>query len=303
MNPSSNFIDEIKAAGITPPDEVIADGALHRFSSNGKPGDDSGWYVFYDGVVPAGAYGCWRLGISEKWHVNNVREFTADERAAYAARMQEIRNQRAGDEIERHAAAAQQAKRIWNSARLAPPDHIYLHTKGVQPHGLRVSAGSIIVPMRSGGLHSLQFITGTGEKRFLPGGRVSGCCYSIGKLNGTLCVAEGFATAASIHEATGHAAAVAFNAGNLLPVAKAVRAKYPAIQILLCADDDVATPGNPGLTKATEAAAAIHGLLAIPDFGTNRPDGMTDFNDLYRLKGADAVKQCIEIAYQIEGTA
>ncbi|HVC36978.1 MAG TPA: toprim domain-containing protein, partial [Gammaproteobacteria bacterium] len=253
-----------------------------------------------DGAVPAGAYGCWRLGISEKWHVNNVREFTADKRAAYTVHMQEIRNQRAAEEIKRHAAAAQQAERIWSTARPAPPDHVYLSAKGVRPHGLRVSAGSVVVPMRNSGLHSLQFISGDGTKRFLPGGRVAGCCFSIGKLNGVLCIAEGFATGASIYESTGHAAAIVFTVGNLLAIAKAARAKYPDTKIVLCADDDVATPGNPGLTKATEAALVVSGRVALPDFGADRPDGVTDFNDLHRLKGARAVQVCIEGACQVE---
>jgi len=294
LNPSADFLDEIKAAGITPPDEVIADGALHRFSSNGKPGDMAGWYVLHDGTIPAGAYGDWRTGTEGKWCAKSIREFTPAEKKAYAQRMDAIRIQRAAEEITRHTDTRHRAQDIWNKSRPAPDDHVYLHAKGVKAHGLRVYAGSLVVPLKNGGLHSLQFITGDGAKKFLTGGRVTGCCFSIGKLNGTLCVAEGFATAASVHEATGHAAAVAFNAGNLLPVAKAVRAKFPDIQIVICADDDIKTPGNPGLTKATEAALAVGGHIAVPDFGADRPDGVTDFNDLHRLKGAHAVQVCIE---------
>jgi hypothetical protein len=113
---------------------------------------------------------------------------------------------------------------------------------------------------------------------------------------GPLCLCEGFATGASIHEATGYPVAVGFNAGNLLAVAKALRKRFPELDLLVCADDDVCTPGNPGLAQAKEAAYAIGGRLAVPDFGENRPEGATDFNDLHRHAGLEAVARCIEAA-------
>ncbi len=91
----------------------------------------------------------------------------------------------------------------------------------------------------------------------MSGGKIRGCYFSIGKPDGRVLIAEGFATGASVHEATGDAVAVAFNAGNLKPVAKILRAKFPDAHITVCADNDTKTEGNPGLTKATEAAAAI----------------------------------------------
>ena len=293
-NRVADFRDAMAATGITPPDEIIADGQLHRFASNGKPRDNAGWYIYFDGAFPAAGFGCWRMGINETWRAKNSHEFTPEEKRAYAARMHNIRNQRAVEEMKRHADAAQLAERIWNTARPAPSDHLYLLANRVQPHGLRVYAGSLVVPLKNGGLHSLQFIAGDGTKKFLTGGRVSGCAFSIGKLNGTLCVAEGFSTGASIYESSGHAVAIAFNAGNLLPVVKAIRAKFPELRLIVCADDDIGTAGNPGRTKAAEAALAVGGRVALPDFGADRPDGATDFNDLHRLRGKEAVRHCIE---------
>jgi putative DNA primase/helicase len=81
-----------------------------------------------------------------------------------------------------------------------------------------------------------------------------------------LIVCEGFATGASIHECTDHAVAVAFNAGNLEAVAVALRSKYPALKIIIAADDDHQTPGNPGMTKATAAVQATGSALAVPVF-------------------------------------
>jgi putative DNA primase/helicase len=125
---------------------------------------------------------------------------------------------------------------------------------------------------------------------------VKGCYHAIGKPTGKLIVCEGYATGASIHEATGHAVAVAFNAGNLSAVALALRAKYPKLQIIIAADDDSQTDGNPGMTEARAAALAVSGLVAVPDFGQNRPDKATDFNDLHQIAGLDAVQRCINSA-------
>ena len=127
----------------------------------------------------------------------------------------------------------------------------------------------------------------------LPICRVKACYFGIGKPNGTLCIAEGYATGASIHEATGFAVAIAFNAGNLLPVAKAIRAKFPDMRLIVCRDDDHLTNGNPGLTKATEAARSVGGILAVPEFGDDRRVSATDFNDMAQQFGAEAVRRVI----------
>jgi putative DNA primase/helicase len=121
--------------------------------------------------------------------------------------------------------------------------------------------------------------------------------------NTPLLIAEGYATACSLHEATGFPVAAAMNAGNLLNVAKAWRAKYPRMRIVICADDDTETAGNPGMTKATEAARAVGALLAVPDFGPDRPDRSSDFNDLHALDGLDALRRCIEAATSPGGVA
>jgi putative DNA primase/helicase len=81
-----------------------------------------------------------------------------------------------------------------------------------------------------------------------------------------------------------------------LPVVSYLRERLPNVPFILCADDDIKTEGNPGLTKATAAARAVDGVVARPDFGTDRPEGATDFNDLGALLGLAAVKAAIENA-------
>ncbi|MCZ4315638.1 DUF3987 domain-containing protein [Comamonadaceae bacterium G21597-S1] len=160
----------------------------------------------------------------------------------------------------------------------------------------------MVVPVRdaAGDLHGLQFIGVGGTKRFLKGAAVQGHYCLIGEARsdgqGTVCITEGFATGSSVHAATGHPVAVAFHAGNLAAVARAIRDRYPKADILLCADDDRDTPGNPGLTHARQAALAVGGRLAIPEFEPERPVGASDFNDLHRHRGLSEVLTAVQAA-------
>lgn len=222
------------------------------------------------------------------------RELTTAERKAFARRMDALRRQHDAEQRQRQAEAAAAAAIRWAGATPAT-EHPYLTAKSVRAHGARVEANhTLLIPMRDceGRIHSLQSIAPDGTKRFMPSGRVKGCYCAIGKPSGRLVVCEGYATGATIHEDTGSAVAIAFNAGNLLPVAKALRGKFPCITLVIAADDDWKTDGNPGLTAATEAARAVGALLAVPKFtGLPRGDKDTDFNDLHRLAGMVEVQQ------------
>jgi putative DNA primase/helicase len=146
--------------------------------------------------------------------------------------------------------------------------HPYLTRKRVKAFGIRQYRSALVIPLRdtSGVIHSLQFIDAEGDKRFLAGGAISSHYHAIGQHSGTLCIAEGYATAATIHQATRHAVAVAFNAGNLKPMALALRKKFPEAKLIICADNDRYTPGNPGVAKARAAAMAVNGCLVVPRF-------------------------------------
>ena len=302
-DPIQQFRDAMVGRGIVPPDDIIADGKLHRCDAEGLGGKgDCAYLLHLDGGIPAGGFQNWRDGVGwQDWRTDDGRTLTPAEEAAHRARIETGRQEREADEALRHREAQKACAAIWNQAKACDPKkpHPYLARKGVQAHGLRVTGnGRLLIPMRGadGTLHSLQFIDGDGAKRFKTGGRKRGCYFSIGKPNGVLCIAEGYATAASIHEASGHAVAVAFDAGNLLAVAQALRAKLPDARIVLCADDDDRTEGNPGLTKARAAARAVGGALAVPRFGEDRPEGATDFNDMAAICGREAVKRAIATA-------
>ena len=205
-----------------------------------------------------------------------------------------------------HAAAALDAVAQWDAASDTGASP-YLARKGVQAHGLRFAPdGCLLVPLRdaAGDLLNLQRIAperpaeGT-DKLFLKGGRKSGLWHWCGDPAGAgvLLIAEGYATAASVHQATGRPVAVAFDAGNLAHVAKALRQQYRAALLVLCGDDDAATEArtgtNTGRVKAEAAARTVRGLAVFPE---GLPDGGSDFNDMHQAQGLEAVGACIDAA-------
>lgn len=261
------FRQAITVAGLTPPTEIIDDGAIHRYSTNGKPRDESGWYVLHSDGIAAGVFGDWRIGLTSIWCSKSDNTMTEAERQANRERVQTMQRQREAVLTQRQQQAAQDATKRWTAGNPCT-QHPYLTRKGIKPNGVKIEGDNLLIPMRdsAGAVWSLQTITPDGTKMFMTGGRVKDCFFAIGKSNGVLILCEGFATGASIHECTGHAVAVAFNAGNLEAVAVALRSKYPALKIIIAADDDHQTPGNPGMTKATAAAQAVGGAVAIPIF-------------------------------------
>jgi len=248
--------------------------------------------------------------------------------AAELAERERQRAERQRQELARidadHAAAAEQAVALWAEAS-ASGESPYLVRKGVQAHGVRVAAGGwLLVPLRdaAGTLWNVQRIAphkpenGAPEKLFLKGGRKSGLWHLVGDLASggdasappVVLIAEGYATAATLHEATGYPVAVAFDAGNLPHVARALRQKYPAALLVLCGDDDRATEAatgtNPGRVKATAAARAVGGLAVFP---AGLPEGGSDFNDLHQhhggAAGLAAVRDAVQAAIDAHATA
>lgn len=307
----THTIEQFKAAmlahGITPPDTVEADGLRHRFDTEGRKGNKSGWYTLHTDGTPAGNFGCWRtMPGGANWCSKEASTMTEAEKQAHRGRVADMQRQREADTIEAQAQAKAHSAQTWAGASPCTDGaHPYLLRKGIQAHGAKVQgtgdAARLLVPLYVGTeLVSLQFIDAQGGKRFQTGGQVKGASFTIGQVSadGPLLVCEGFATGASLHQCTGLPVAVAFNAGNLLAVAQAMHRQWPQARLTVAADDDLPTPTKPqstGITKGTEAAQAVGALLAVPDFGNNRPEGASDFNDLHQLAGAGAgaVVRCI----------
>jgi phage/plasmid primase-like uncharacterized protein/phage/plasmid-associated DNA primase len=296
----SAFLDALRERGLEPADQIIADGALHRVRwRQDKAGTRNGAYVLHLNGHPAGFAECFKRGIRFTWSAKGARLDPA-ERKRFAAQMAEERKRRQQEEREQHELAAKRAQAILASARDADPEHAYLKRKGVEPHGLKVDAcNRLVVPLRDprGTIWSIQTIAPDGSKLFLKGGRKGGMFHLLGEPGDDLVIAEGFATAASIREATGLPLGIAFDAGSLVPVAKSIRGWLPLARIVIAADDDHATAGNPGLTQAHAAAELIGGNVAVPKFLDGEERG-TDFNDLAALRGYEPVAEIIRAAFE-----
>lgn len=238
--------------------------------------------------------GTWSVHFNRGQSSSGLRKGKVEQRRALDRMKQET--------IAIQKAAAKRAYAIYENAK-TPVNSLYLEDGKVEHHEFfRQSGRQLVAPIQNigGAITSLQFINEKGEKRFLKGGEINGCFGLLGgdfmKALSTaelLAIAEGGRTAASIHQATGLPVAVGYSAGNLQAVALAIKQKYPAIKLIICADDDFETPGNPGLTKAHGAAAAVDANVVKPDFSSNGGKG-TDFNDLAVSEGLEAVREVFE---------
>lgn len=274
----------------------VEPGHFKRFSPNGKKGDSAGWLrVFPDG--DGAVFGNWRDGDSSyTWQRKRDGQNMSDvDLAALRKKAEAARIQAQAERQADYNKAAIKAMKAWTDATPAE-SHPYLSAKQVKPHGARVIDDTLVIPVygRSGRIQSLQTIAPDGNKRFMTGGKMADGRYWIGepKSGSSVIVCEGFATGATIHEATGHPVVVGFNAGNLLPVVQSLHDANPDARIVVCGDDDTKTAGNPGRTKAMQAAKAIKSIAVFPEC-----DG-TDFNDMAAERGLQAVADFIRAALE-----
>ena len=294
-----DFKQAMQAAGVEPGASVVADGALHRFQVEGdRPGSKNGWYVLHGDDPAAGQFGCFKRGISETWCSKAYQTLTTEEKARYKTNMEAAKSQRAGELSRLQGDCRIWCADRWKQSKDATDSHPYLQIKRVHAYGLKVMKDSLLIPLydTAGIIQGIQFIQPDGSKTFKTGTAKQGSYFPIGKpKENTLLICEGYATGASLHEATGHAVAVAFDAGNLKPVAEALRLKYPALRLTICADNDQWGETNTGVIKGTEAARAVDGWLTIANIQdtSSKP---TDFNDLHKLEGVEEIRRQVETA-------
>lgn len=311
----------------------IADGKLHRATALNKRSKRNlhVWYVLYPDAPASGAFGDYQLGISDTWTAKKPDTMSDEERRALKKRMEQARREREEDQKRIHAEAATAAEKILASTTKAKPDHPYLANKNLPPFpGLRqlsgdvtykvdgetkkAFSGNLVVPMVTpeGKIASAQMIAASGRKLFVKGGAKKGNYTSVGKPGDRIVIAEGYATAARIHQATGLCVIVAFDSGNLPDVSRNIRRKYPDADIVIAADNDRFTKKpdgtltNPGVEKARESAVEIKALVAVPLFDDSAltPEEIeegkfpTDFDDVFRLEGLHAIKSAIDAPYR-----
>ncbi|MBY0453329.1 MAG: toprim domain-containing protein [Burkholderiaceae bacterium] len=311
-------------------DFLDIDGKVKRCAVNGSK-ERKGWYLLHlwrtsqgDEYV-VGSYGIWSGNSNNAIKVDIAKEVQLDasERAPLKARLAEDKKRAAAQRADEAQRAAYRAANVWAKGLQSPPGDApadYLSRKKVSDYGLRYSAsGALMVPM----------MDSTGA---IKGLQKQGHWFQIGSVyaGGVCLLAEGYATGATLHAATGLPVAVAFDAGNLLPVALALKKAHKVQRILVCADDDylqkcqhcgqkteVATPecshcgqahgqDNPGCKAASTAAMAVAGAWVAPVFpGDRGGQKLTDFNDLQALPqgGLALVRTQIEAQIAKEGWA
>jgi len=308
-NQAVEALEVLRGAGLSV-DSIDFDGRLHRVPTAGKPGSKDGAYVAHADSPMTVWWQDHRTGETGVWTAKGQGKLTMAERETLAKRREEDQLIKEAEQSRVHTEAASRAQAIYAAASGdSAAENPYLLRKGVKPvpglvltaegmsiGGITFPPGALIVPAydEGGAVATLQFIDGDGNKRFLAGGRKRGCCFPIGgkEPGKPLLICEGLSTALSLHGCLALPVLVAFDAGNLLPVAELARRCYPDREIVLCADFDESTeqhpsPGGIGVAKATEAARAVVGYLAIPSM-----DGAkSDFNDLHLAKGVDEVRR------------
>ena len=265
---------------------------------------------------------------SHGWRDDTPRSEPSAEEIAERKRLAEARAQAEAAELaHKTAAAARKSLAIWGSATESGSDHPYITRKGIKP-GLTLreiplerlapllgysprakdeplTGRILVVPIaRDGQIASLELIDEAGRKAALAGGAKAGgywCAQPMPESDGeslALLIGEGVATVLSAREATGYPVVAALSSSNLPKVARAMRARYPKAQLVLLADLVKATgePDQHGVTAARE----VKGSLAAPDFGPDRPEGATDFNDLHQALGLAVVREQIEAVVAVE---
>ncbi|NCE85271.1 bifunctional DNA primase/helicase [Pseudomonas sp. Q1] len=341
-------IDELMSAmreqGIEPSQPLKLDGTLERFHVTGdRKGSINGWAKIHMDSRPAGAFGCMKRYGRHSFVWKAQRETTpmsAHELQAQRADWARRKLEQSTLADKRQADAAVRARALWSAAPAASDAHPYLVRKRVSAHGLRVgpwefinketgevrtlTSNALYVPLcdLTKTVHSLQGIfpdkmLGKGDsardKDYLKDGAKRGLFHSIGSTQmfdgrPVFILCEGYATGATLHEATHHRVLVTFDTSNLLPVGESIRENHPDAIILYAADNDqwtvTATINNPGVHFAREAANEVDGLVVVPPFAhaegsqdlEGKWSGPTDFNDLAARDGNAAVAALIEAA-------
>lgn len=287
INYTSQALNHMADNGIEPPTHIEFDGSLHRY---GK--DKVCWYVAFSDDPVTVTYGDWRQVGKHTWTAKSDNQLTPAGRQALRERIKQAQQKEQEAKAANYRDAASRAAKEYQAAQPASPDHQYLQKKGIRPpDGIRQTADEwLIAPVYdiAGNIQTLQYISPTGDKLFLKGGKTKGGFFTIGDVlkSDVILICEGMATAASLFEATGHTTIAAMNAGNLKPVSEALNNQHQTKRILICADKDTSGTGE-------KSAQATGYQYVLPDVETKG-----DFNDMAADKGLEAVKQRIDAALQ-----
>ncbi len=307
--------------------------AFDEWSQGGKNYNAAAARDTWKSIKPGGGITVgtlWRMALDEGWKPNSeARPETEAERLKRERREKAQAAQKAKDKARKEREARQKTAALWKAATPLRPDHPYFARKlpGIAPpstlreipaeqtaeilgyapkwHGEPLAGRLIVAPVKiDGKLTTAEFIDENGLKSAIAGGPKSGGYWAAQPLpEGTgagfkFLIGEGVATVLSAKAGNGHPALAALSSGNLANLAKAMRERYPAAIIVVLADL-LKTSGEPD-RHAIEAAQAVGGLLAVPNFGSERPAALKDFNDLHQAQGLNVVRDALAKAAPLD---
>jgi putative DNA primase/helicase len=212
--------------------------------------------------------GNWSTG--DQAIVTSRKPATESERKQWQAEAKKAQAEALIEREKQYQETALKAIEVWHNARPVQ-SHPYTDKKQLQPLDLRQDGADLIVPIysfKTFEIESIQRIRPDGSKHFESGGRISSNFYASRFFSDTdkrIIISEGWATSASLQQHWNVEGwhIVAFNAGNLLAVAVAIRKMLPTIKITIAGDNDASGVGQ---AKAIETAKAVGGKPSIPDF-------------------------------------
>lgn len=313
-DPSIELSRVLKDHGLILEGDPIFDGKLHRVKVEGDKGKErSGAYTAHSDGRPAAYIQNFKTQTKENWKASGFNQeyskaptLSLEELAERSKAFEAQKLEREKAVTERHEEVSIKVRTDWNEARDATDSHPYLLEKGVKANGLKLdNRGNLLMPLMdvNGKVWSAQHIGINGYKGLEPGGKKEGNFFVIGQDPGMakeLIICEGYATGASINEATNKTVVVAVDAGNLQNVAEALRERYPDKAIFMAADNDMKKElegrDNVGRLTAERAAEAVKGVVLLPRLTTEEVKaGKSDFNDIHKSRGIEELKKQLEI--------
>ncbi|WP_260753473.1 LPD7 domain-containing protein [Escherichia coli] len=297
-DPVTEFAQVLENAGLVIQGLPQMDGAIHRVATrDDKKGAKSGAYKAYLDGRPAGWYRDYRSADDSptNWVFSGGEQHDPLARLHLRAFAQQQRDDNARKLQQQYNKQARYARSYINGLPQATA-HEYLTRKGIRAApGVRLNnKNELVIPFSNGRgeIRSYQRIPVTGGKdaRILKDSEKTGNWFTFGTPeNGRpLLFAEGYATAASLHEATGLPVLMTVDAGNMIAVAENARQIWTDSPFVFCADNDHQREINKGVFSATKAAEVTNGEVIIPAFTeAEKAQGLTDFNDLDASRGRD----------------
>ena len=337
IDPVVEFKEVLERQGFIIDGLPILDGKIHRIdTADKKKGNKNGWYLGFSDGRPNAIYGDFAKGQDSAKNALKWKSMSSELESGYSKQeakefKEEYKAKQLKAQEELFKEQLKSAKILedeFNSAKKSDNSHSYLVAKGVKNYNLKIDKkGNLLIPLKDidGKLWSLQRIgmIDKDKKSFKMIGvlrtkderdkdirypsKIEGTFFIIGqdklKESNKIIIVEGYATGATVYEATNLPTIVAISSNNMEKVAKEITNKYPNKKLIIAGDNDISNElkgkENIGKLKAQATSLAVKGELALPRFTKKEIEqGASDWNDLHKSRGLDEVKKQLKIAIE-----